>query len=61
MKNTILIPRDVQKNFSVLHGPTVNFIAPNWFAVDDHNYDEDDIKQDHNERDVDENYDDSIE
>ena len=62
VKNTILIPRDVQKDFSVLHGPAVNFIAPNWYA---HKRMitilEDDIEQDHDEKDADENYDDSIE
>ena len=62
MKNTILISRDVQKDFSVVHGPTVNFIAPNWYA---HKRMitilEDDIEQDHDEKDADENYDDSIE
>ena len=37
------------------------FHSSNWYAVDDQNYDDDDIKQDHNERDVDENYAESIE
>ena len=32
MKNTTLIPRGVQKNFSVLQGPTVNFIVQNLYV-----------------------------
>ena len=52
MKNTTLISRDVQKNFSVLQGPTVNFLYSSELAQgEEHNSDEDDIKQDHDERD----------
>ena len=62
MKNTILIPRDVQKNLSVLHAYSKFHSSESVCTqADDQNYDEYDTEQDHDERDADENYDDSIE